>query len=108
MVYELRIYHCAPGRLPALNERFQNVTLPLWDKHGIEQAGFFTTLIGPSNQTLTYLLKWESLTERERKWNAFMSDPDWLAKRAASEATSIIVERIESSFLSPTAYSALR
>jgi hypothetical protein len=108
MLYELRIYHCAPGRLPALHERFQQATLPLWEKHGIEQAGFFTTLVGASNQSLTYLLKWESMAERERKWNAFMADPEWQAKRAASEAQAIIVERIDNSFLSPTAYSAMR
>jgi hypothetical protein len=30
----------------------------LWDKHGIKQAGFFTTLIGTSNQELTYILAW--------------------------------------------------
>jgi hypothetical protein len=108
MLYELRIYHCAPGRLPALNQRFVRDTLPLFEKHGIEQAGFFTTLIGASNQTLTYLLKWDSLAERELKWNAFSSDPDWIAKRTASEADGIIVERIDNSFLSPTAYSALR
>ena len=108
MIYELRIYHCAPGKLPALSARFQNTTLPIWERHGIEQAGFFTTLIGPSNQTLTYLLKWDSLAERERKWNGFMLDPEWLAQRAASEVDGNIVERIESSFLSPTAYSALR
>jgi hypothetical protein len=108
MIIELRVYHCLPGRLPALNERFQNVTLKLWEKYGIEQAGFFTTLAGPSNQTLTYLLKWDSLAEREAKWNAFASDPEWLQKRAESEAVSPIVERIENSFLSPTAYSALK
>src|SRR3546814_10205290 len=86
MIVELRIYHCAPGRLPALHERFTSATLGFFKKHGIEQIGFWTTLAGPTNQSLTYLLKWESLAERERKWNAFQADPDWIAKRAASEA----------------------
>ncbi len=108
MIYELRVYHCAPGRLPELHQRFEQVTLKFWEKHGIEQAGFWTTLVGPSNQALTYLLKWDSLAQRERKWNAFSSDPEWLRARAASEADAIIVERIENSFLVPTAYSAVR
>jgi hypothetical protein len=108
MIYELRIYHCAPGRLPALNQRFENVTLKFWEKYGIQPVGFWATLAGPSNQTLTYMLKWESLAERESKWNAFASDPDWLAKRAQSEAEAIIVERIENTILAPTAYSTLR
>jgi hypothetical protein len=108
MIYELRIYHCAPGRLPALNQRFENITLKFWEKYGIEPVGFWTTLIGPSNQTLTYMLKWESLAERERKWNAFASDPEWLAKRGQTEAEAIIVERIENTILMPTDYSRLR
>lgn len=108
MIYELRIYHCAPARLPALNQRFENTTLKFWEKYGIVQVGFWTTLVGSSNQTLTYLLKWDSLAERERIWNAFISDPEWLARRAESEAQQIIVERVENQFLTPTAYSALR
>jgi hypothetical protein len=108
MIIELRVYHCLPGRLPALHARFENTTLDLWDKHGIRQAGFFTTLVGPSNQTLTYMLAWDSLAEREARWNAFASDPEWIAKRAASEAVAPIVERIENSFLTPTSYSVFQ
>ena len=108
MLYELRVYHCAPGRLPALNNRFETITLKFWEKYGIEPVGFWTTLVGASNQTLTYMLRWESLAERERKWNAFASDADWIARRAATEAEAIIVERIDNTLLTPTAYSALR
>ncbi|HEY0287459.1 MAG TPA: NIPSNAP family protein [Pseudomonas sp.] len=108
MIVELRTYHCAPGRLPALHERFSNVTLGFFEKYGIEQIGFWTSLTGKSNQTLTYLLKWDSLADREIKWNAFQSDAEWIAKRAQSEAQAIIVQRIENQFLTPTAYSALR
>ncbi len=108
MLHELRIYHCVPGRLPALNKRFETVTLKLWEKHGIRQVGFWTTLIGPSNQTLHYLLQWDSLAEREKRWDAFAADPEWISKRAESEADGPIVGHIDSSILQPTAYSALR
>src|ERR1700743_3950592 len=85
MIYEPRAYRCLPGRLPALLKRFENTTLKLWEKHGIKQAGFFTTLVGESNQELTYLLAWESLADREKKWAAFQSDPDWISARAKNE-----------------------
>ena len=75
MIYELRIYHCMPGRLPDLLDRFNTITLKIWKKYGIEQAGFWTTLVGTSNQDLTYLLKWKSLADREDKWMAFSADP---------------------------------
>ena len=33
------------------------------------------TLVGPDANDLTYMLAWESLADREKKWNAFFSDP---------------------------------
>ena len=107
MIHELRIYTCVPGRLPALLARFQGLTLGLWDRHGILQAGFWTTLIGPSSNDLTYLLAWESLAEREAKWTAFLGDPDWIAGKAASEADGAIVANVASSILQPTRFSGV-
>ena len=108
MIYEMRVYRCVPGRLPALIKRFDAITLKLWEKHGIRQAGFFTTLIGQSNQELTYFLAWESLADREKKWTTFQSDPDWISARAQTEADGQIVDNITSQFLTPTAFSAVK
>ncbi|QDF38243.1 NIPSNAP family protein [Bradyrhizobium symbiodeficiens] len=108
MIYEMRVYRCVPGRLPALLKRFETATLKIWEKHGIRQAGFFTTLIGDSNQELTYFLAWDSLAEREKKWAAFMADPDWMKARAESEADGQIVGNIVSQILTPTAFSSVK
>jgi hypothetical protein len=108
MIHELRIYRCLPNRLPALLNRFENTTLPLWERHGIKQAGFWTTLVGESNNELTYLIAWESMAERETKWTAFASDPEWLAKRAESEKDGPIVANVMNAFLQPTAFSSVK
>ena len=108
MIHELRIYRCVPGRLPDLLKRFETVTLAIWARHAIHQAGFWTTAIGESNQDLTYMLAWESMAEREQKWTAFQSDPEWIQKRAATEANGPIVANINSAFLQPTAFSSVR
>ncbi|MBR0894984.1 NIPSNAP family protein [Bradyrhizobium tropiciagri] len=108
MIYETRVYRCLPGRLPALLKRFETITLKLWDKHGIRQAGFFTTLVGESNQELTYLLAWESLAEREKKWTAFATDPEWIAARAKTEEDGQIVLNIVNQLLVPTSFSAVK
>jgi hypothetical protein len=108
MLYEMRIYHCLPGRLPALLDRFETRTLALWHKHGIRQAGFFTTVIGETNQQLIYFLAWESLAEREQKWNAFIADPAWITARAESEKDGQIVEKVINQILLPTAFSSIR
>ena len=108
MIYELRVYRCVPGRLPDLNKRFEAVTLKLWEKHGIRPVGFWTTLIGESNQDLSYLLAWQDLAERERVWAGFMSDPDWLKARAETEKNGPIIANITNTILAPTAFSRLR
>jgi hypothetical protein len=108
MIYELRVYECVPGRLPALLKRFDTITLKLWEKHGIKQAGFWTTLIGESNQTLYYLLQWESLADREKKWNGFANDPEWHAKRAETEKDGAIVAKVSNAMLAPTSFSSVK
>jgi hypothetical protein len=108
MIYELRVYHCVPGRLPDLIKRFDTITLKLWEKHGIRQAGFWTTLVGESNQDLTYFLQWESLAEREKKFTAFGADPDWLKARAETEKNGPIVASITNSLLAPTSFSSVK
>jgi NIPSNAP len=107
MIYELRIYRCMPGRLPALLSRFQNHTLRIWEKHGIRQAGFWTTLIGESNQQLTYMLAWDSMAERERRWGAFLADPEWIATSIETEKDGQLVQNISNQLLAPTAFSAV-
>lgn len=108
MIYESRVYRAMPGRLPDVIARFQKTTLGFWDKHGIRQVGFFTTVVGESNHDLSYLLVWESMAEREEKWNAFQSDPGWIDARAATEQNGQIVASISNSFLAPTTFSALQ
>jgi NIPSNAP len=97
-----------PGRMPALLNRFQHVTLDMWKTRGFRPVGFWTTLVGESNMELTYMLAWDSLAEREQKWNAFMADPEWIAKRAESEKDGAIVANIANTILQPTAFSALK
>lgn len=109
MIYELRIYHAMPGRLPALISRFQNHTLRIWEKHGIRQAGFWTTLIGKSESNqLTYLLAWNSLAEREERWSAFLADPEWIAIKTETEKDSPLVQNISNEFLAPTTFSSVK
>lgn len=108
MIYEMRVYRCVPGKLPALLKRFETITLELWKKHGIRQAGFWTTMVGESNQELTYLIAWESLDERQKKWGAFQSDPEWISKRDETERNGAIVANIVNQFLVPTSFSSVK
>jgi hypothetical protein len=108
MIYELRVYHCLAGRLPALLKRFQDKTIALFEKHGIRQVGFWTVAIGESNQDLIYILQWDSMAERDKRFAAFGSDPDWIAARSQSEEDGQIIASISNTILTPTRFSALK
>jgi hypothetical protein len=108
MIYELRVYRVLPNRMPALLKRFESATLRIWERHGIRQAGFWTTIVGESNHELTYLLAWESLAEREQKWATFLADPEWIAARNDSEKDGPIVATLANSILQPTSFSSVR
>ena len=110
MLYELRIYHATPGRMAALNKRFETITLKFWEKYGIRAVGFWTVTIGENSNDLYYMLAWESLAEREQKWSAFAADPDWLKARVQTEtdAGGPLTTNINNYILSPTSYSAMK
>ncbi len=108
MLYELRVYHAFPGRLPALLKRFETTTVRLFEKHGIRQLGFWTVAIGESSSDLIYILQWESLAERDKRFAAFQSDPEWIEARRKSEEDGPLVVSVVNSILSPTSFSAAR
>ena len=103
-VQELRTYEAVPGNLPALNDRFANHTSALFQKHGMEVVGFWTEVVGTSNQ-LVYMLGYDGLGAREESWGAFQNDPDWQKARAASEVNGPLVKRSHNRILRRTAYS---
>jgi len=107
-IYEQRIYYAMPGRMRDLLKRFEEVTLPIWERLGIRQAGFWTVLVGGSNHDLIYLLHWDSMAEREQKWTAFLADPEWLEKRSNSEQNGALISSFSNAFLQPTAFSTVK
>ena len=108
MIYELRVYRVVQGRMADLLARFEHQTLPIMVRHGFLQVGFWTTIVGRSEQHLTYLLAWESLAQRQEQWAAFESDAEWLAILKSTEENGPLIFEIESSLLRPTNFSAAK
>ena len=105
MIYEMRRYRAMPGKLPALLARFDTRTLKIWERMGIRQLGFWTNVIGVGHLELFYVLVWESMDERQRKWDAFATDSEWLEALTSSERDGTLVAHVESSLMKPTAFS---
>lgn len=105
-VYELRTYTTLDGRLPALEARFRDHTMRLFEKHGMTNVVYMKPLEG-GNQ-LVYLLAHDSREAARASFAAFAKDPDWIAAKTASEADGKIVEQVKSEFFVPTDYSPMK
>lgn len=106
-VYELRTYTTEPGRLDALMTRFHDHTPRIFEKHGMENVLYTVPMEekdGAGN-TLVYFLAHESREAATASWQAFRDDPEWKAVAAASQVDGKIVSKVESVFLTATAYS---
>ena len=106
-VYELRIYYPAPGKLAALNARFRNHTLKLFEKHGMRNVAYWNeqpTSAAPEGR-LIYVLAYPSREARDADWKAFGADPEWRAVVASSEAEGKLVTKVDSVFMTMADYS---
>jgi hypothetical protein len=106
MVYELRTYTTLEGRLPALNARFRDHTLKLFEKHGMKNVVYLTPV--DEDNKLVYLLAHQSRDAAKKSFANFGADPDWKAAREASEKDGKIVAKVESVFFKPTDYSPMK
>lgn len=99
--FELRIYYCYPGRLDALIDRFQNHTTRIFEKHGMENIGYWLPTKNDQN-ALYYILAYPNKEAREKSWADFRNDPEWKEVAAKSETSGKIVESVTSVFMSVT------
>ena len=107
-VYELRQYDTEPGHIPALNTRFETVTMGLFEKHGIRNIGYWTEDVGVNNR-LDYIVAYESWAARETSRKGFQEDPEWQeAVRKSQAAGSPVIKTIHNTLLKPTSFSPLK
>lgn len=106
-IYELRIYHPAPGKLATLNARFREHTLKLFAKHGMRNVAYWNeqpTDAEPEGR-IVYVLAYPSRPARDAAWKAFGEDPEWRAVVAKTEADGKIVAKVDQIFMTMADYS---
>ena len=108
MIYEWRVYEIVPGKRKALNDRFANHTLALFEKHGISVVGFWESAVGGRTNTLYYMLAFKSLGDLETAWKEFGADPEWREVAAESEKDGPLIVSITNMVLRPTQYSPMQ
>ena len=111
-VFEMRTYYASPGKLEALHARFRDHTTKLFEKHGMTNVGYWVPIDGQTGaangNTLVYILSYPSLEARKKSWDDFQNDPEWKSVKETSEKDGKLVDKVDSVFLSPTDYSAIK
>jgi hypothetical protein len=107
--FEMRTYYTNAGKMPGLHARFKDHTMKLFEKHGITNIGYWSQASGDNAEnTLVYILAYPSKEAREKSWKEFVADPDWIKAKAESEKDGVLVAKVDSKFLTPTEYSAIK
>lgn len=105
-VYELRVYHAAPGKLGELLARFRDHTTKLFEKHGMTVIAYWTPVDEPERDNLLiYILQHPSREAATANWKSFQDDPEWKRVKAESEANGKLAEKIDSTYLALTDFS---
>ncbi len=108
-VFELRTYTTNEGKLDALKARFRDHTIEIFNRHGMTSIGYWVpTDPAKSKNTLIYILAHPSMDEAKKHWAEFREDPEWKKVAADSEKDGKIVIHVESVYMTPEDFSALK
>jgi hypothetical protein len=110
-VFELLVYHTLPGKAPALESIFRDVS-KLQDKHDINVVGYWVPNDDPAwANTFVYLVAYPSREEAKKNQDALHADT---AFPEYAESAKQIIEKINGKYnvdevyMRPTDYSAMK
>jgi hypothetical protein len=107
-VFELRVYHAVPGKLPALETRFRDTTSKLLAKHDLKVVGYWVPEDAPAwDNTFIYVVAHSSREEAKRNWDAMFADPAFQEVIKAEQANKL-VEKVDVAYMRPTDFSAMK
>jgi len=107
-VFELRIYHTVPGKLPALESRFQDIYSKLLAKHNLQVVGYWVPEGAADwDNTFVYLVAHSSRDEAKKNWTAMLADPE-VQEAIKAEQANKLVEKIDKIYMRPTDFSPMK
>ncbi|MCC5931238.1 MAG: NIPSNAP family protein [Cyclobacteriaceae bacterium] len=107
-VFELRIYesHTYPKGQKKIDMFNEGGEIAIFKKTGLSPVFFGEALMGSMMPNLTYMLVFKNMQERDKNWDRFRTDPDWIKLRddpqyadTVSNITDIILRPVDGSQL---------
>ena len=107
-LFELRVYHDLPGKLPVMESRFREKTSKILARHGLNVIGYWVTTDTPASEnSFIFLLSHESREEAKKNWGAVVADPEFkeIEKAELGEKT---LDRVEVMYMRPMDFSPMK
>jgi hypothetical protein len=110
--FELMVYHTQPGKVPALESIFKDLS-KLQAKHGLNVIGYWV----PNDDspawkdTFVYLIAHASKDDATKNWAALHADPEFLPYRTAAVPLIETVNgayHVDEVFMDPTDFSEMK
>ncbi len=107
-VFELRVYHAVPGKLPALESRFRDTTSKILARHNLNVVGYWVTDgASASDNAFIWVVAYSSPEEGKKNWDAMRADPEF-QKVISAEQAEKLVEKVDVTYMRPTDFSPLK
>ena len=104
-VFELRVYHTLPGKVPALESQFRDTFSKLLAKHDLKVVGYWVPEGTPDwDNTFIFLVAHSGPEEARKNWDAMRADPEFQELIKANK----LVEKIDSTYMRPTEFSPMK
>jgi hypothetical protein len=100
MIYEFKTYRATDDNIDRLIKRFEEKTMPIFARLGIEVVNTWTSDDEPG--TFFYLVRFGSDEARKAALAAFAADAEWKAAKAASEINGPLLASQHTVLLKPT------
>jgi hypothetical protein len=108
-VFELRVYHVVPGKVPALQSEFRDRVTELFAKHDMKAVGYFVPEDAPaSDNTFIYILVHPNRDEAKKHWAAFRADPVFQEMLKNQQTAGKLVEKADITYMDPTDFSPMK
>jgi hypothetical protein len=107
-ILELRIYEshsikAAKKKVEMFNEGGE---IAIFKKTGLTPVFFGETIVGPMMPNLNYMLAFDDMTDRDKRWSVFGGSPEW-KKLSSDPQYKDTVSNITDIILQPTGYSQI-
>ena len=109
-VFELRIYYPHPGKIDDLLTRFRDHTCGIFERLGIENIGYWveSEVADGEEPKLYYVIAHESRDAASAAWGKFRDDEEWKSAYAKSIENGRLVQKVDSIFMNPADFSAIK